>query len=496
MVAGSGFSKWFVYFSLLLFVLAGGYLRFHKLDYQSLRSDELLTWELTQYPDVFQVADSSNKVFHSHPPGFRIIIYYTQVLLGDSEYHLRLPSVLAGILSIIIIFLVGRELYGDYEGLIAAGILALARFPIQYSQDARPYSTLLLFTMFAAYFWIRIMHSFEKTGGVSNKIILLYILSAVCSAYLSYFGFFFILLQAIGVMIAFHKNHSIILKACKYYIIILLAYAPMLRVFKYQVASLDSTAHWVGTHTIASLYELVRQFYNYSYGLVDSLILVFSLALVYQLHKQSKTNDRMNISLLNPDVLVFAWLVIPFTGMLVYSMIDKLLILPYLLIYCLPAAYLLSARAITTLPSHPGFKIIIACTILSFLLSSLFYGYYYLDVYKAQFREVVEYVVENDIGDSIVIGCSYGPEGHTKRQGKFNYYFRRYDSGLRTGLIACSIENASIITDLISMENPVYFWIISGEKQADPRLIKYLDENYERIDQVEYYRAKAWKYTA
>ena len=104
--------------------------------------------------------------------------------------------------------------------------------------------------------------------------------------------------------------------------------------------------------------------------------------------------------------------------------------------------------------------------------------------------------MENDIGDSIVIGCSYGPEGHTKRQGKFNYYFRRYDSGLRTGLIACSIENASIITDLISMENPVYFWIISGEKQADPRLIKYLDENYERIDQVEYYRAKAWKYTA
>ena len=60
--------------------------------------------------------------------------------IGQSELLLRLPSLAAGVVSIVLIFFLGRRLFGDSVGLIAACLLTFSPYAINYSVDAVYYS--------------------------------------------------------------------------------------------------------------------------------------------------------------------------------------------------------------------------------------------------------------------------------------------------------------------------------------------------------------------
>src|SRR5437868_13233477 len=85
-------------------------------------------------------------------PGFRNIVfsweanmalYYALlrawVHVGDSEVILRLPSALASIATVPLVYLIGRRLFSQSVGLIAALLLAVNLFAIRYAQEARSY---------------------------------------------------------------------------------------------------------------------------------------------------------------------------------------------------------------------------------------------------------------------------------------------------------------------------------------------------------------------
>jgi len=55
-----------------------------------------------------------------------------------SEAALRSLSLLAGLISIYLLYLLGRALLGAGVGLISAALLALSPFALYYSQEARP----------------------------------------------------------------------------------------------------------------------------------------------------------------------------------------------------------------------------------------------------------------------------------------------------------------------------------------------------------------------
>lgn len=77
----------------------------------------------------------------------------------DSEYGLRLLSVLFGSMAIIMVFVLGRLLYETKIALISAFILAVSPFHIYYSREARRYSMSFLLSLLAVYFFIK---SFQK----------------------------------------------------------------------------------------------------------------------------------------------------------------------------------------------------------------------------------------------------------------------------------------------------------------------------------------------
>ncbi len=74
-----------------------------------------------------------------HPPGWFIILWFWGKLFGYSEIVVRMPSVIFGVLTIWVVYLIGKKLKSSGLGLIAALLLSINPLHIYYSQEARMY---------------------------------------------------------------------------------------------------------------------------------------------------------------------------------------------------------------------------------------------------------------------------------------------------------------------------------------------------------------------
>jgi len=73
------------------------------------------------------------------PPLF-FMLAWASAKLGSAPELIRLPSLIAGVASIPLVFLVGRKAVGTVCGLLAATVMTLTPFMIFYSADGRTYA--------------------------------------------------------------------------------------------------------------------------------------------------------------------------------------------------------------------------------------------------------------------------------------------------------------------------------------------------------------------
>ena len=71
---------------------------------------------------------------------------------GDGEFILRLPSAVAGTLTVLAVYLLGRRLFGTRVGLVSSLLAALLPYALWYSQEARNYALFMLLTTLQMYF--------------------------------------------------------------------------------------------------------------------------------------------------------------------------------------------------------------------------------------------------------------------------------------------------------------------------------------------------------
>jgi uncharacterized membrane protein len=102
--------------------------------------------------------------------------------LGKMEVMARLPAALFGFLSVWLVYLIGAMIFGKREALFAAFLSATSTHFIYFSQQARGYSGLLLFSLCSLYFFLRAL----KCGGFLNWA--MYALSTVVAVYMHFFG--------------------------------------------------------------------------------------------------------------------------------------------------------------------------------------------------------------------------------------------------------------------------------------------------------------------
>jgi mannosyltransferase len=142
------FYKKAVYLILSAIVILGFVLRFFDLGKESLWLDEATTYYNT---NATSIEDVLTAAYNDRSPPLHFIALWGVRLLGSSEFWLRFPSACAGVLTIIVIFFVAREIANEKVGLISALLLAVSPFHIYYSQEARFYAFAVLFIAFAYY---------------------------------------------------------------------------------------------------------------------------------------------------------------------------------------------------------------------------------------------------------------------------------------------------------------------------------------------------------
>lgn len=79
-----------------------------------------------------------------HPPLYYLLLHYWMAAGGEGEAWTRLLSALAGILTIPVLYYMGRALGGHRVGLLAAWLLALLPWHVWYSQETRMFSLVCL----------------------------------------------------------------------------------------------------------------------------------------------------------------------------------------------------------------------------------------------------------------------------------------------------------------------------------------------------------------
>ena len=122
---------------LLLLVAAG--LRLHQLGAQSLWYDEGVSYGYTQRSLAELIPALGQDV---HPPAYALLLSAYAQLTGTTEFALRSLSVWASLISIALLYALGRRLYGPVAGLAAASFGSLNSFSIYYAQEARMYALL------------------------------------------------------------------------------------------------------------------------------------------------------------------------------------------------------------------------------------------------------------------------------------------------------------------------------------------------------------------
>ncbi|MGH2807868.1 MAG: glycosyltransferase family 39 protein [Actinomycetota bacterium] len=86
-----------------------------------------------------------------HPPLHYAVTWVVVRVFGRTESDVRLVSIAAGVLLVAVLYALGRELFDRRTALVAAAFGAVAPLLIWYSQEARMYSLLMLFSATAVW---------------------------------------------------------------------------------------------------------------------------------------------------------------------------------------------------------------------------------------------------------------------------------------------------------------------------------------------------------
>ncbi len=85
---------------------------------------------------------------------YSILAHLSASWFGESAWAVRLPSVIFGVGSIWALFLVGRHVFNRRVALLSCTLLTLSYHHIWFSQNARGYMGLMLFTTLATWLWL------------------------------------------------------------------------------------------------------------------------------------------------------------------------------------------------------------------------------------------------------------------------------------------------------------------------------------------------------
>ena len=153
---------------LLVITILGAVLRLTALN-DPITYDEAYTYQIFASKSLFTAISDyhlpNNHIFHS------VLVYFSNKILGNHLWAIRLPALLAGIGVIVATYLTGKDAYNRHVGLAAAALVAVSPEEINHATSARGYSLLALFTLLLLFLAILVTRKKHPWAWVAIAII-------------------------------------------------------------------------------------------------------------------------------------------------------------------------------------------------------------------------------------------------------------------------------------------------------------------------------------
>jgi mannosyltransferase len=168
-------------------------LRVYRLDHQSIWYDEGVSvyFSNQNLKDLIAGVSTDN-----HPPLHFFALHFWSKLVGQSEFSVRFLSLISGILSVPLLFKLGRELFNQRVGLLAAFLLSISPFHVWFSQEARMYTLAALLSLISVYTFVLLLLK-EEASSAQPYLWLSYVVTNTLGLYTHFYFAFIILFENI-----------------------------------------------------------------------------------------------------------------------------------------------------------------------------------------------------------------------------------------------------------------------------------------------------------
>lgn len=185
---------------LLLLTIYGFFLRIYDLGYQSFWYDEGYSFNAALCMLERGLPILPSGYFYSTGILNTSLIASSIGLFGTSEFTVRLPSVLFGVLTIPLAFFFAKRVGDKRIALITTFLVTFSMLEIAWSRQARMYQQLQFFYILSLFF------SYEFTQKKTNRYLILTIISTICAVFSHAFGFSLILIYFVYLIAVNIKN--------------------------------------------------------------------------------------------------------------------------------------------------------------------------------------------------------------------------------------------------------------------------------------------------
>jgi mannosyltransferase len=479
---------------LLIFLSLGLFLRIYNLASESIWLDEGISIRIASQESLYKIANEKWFDF----PLYHFILHYWIGLFGTSEFSVRFPSVIFGLLILFMSYKVGALIFDTEVGILSSFLLAFSTFHIQYSQEARMYSLMGFLTLVSMYYFIKFVK--EKSIAVSIK----YLIFSLLLIFTHLFSMLIIFSQSFYIFTLFFLSKDISINKLKKWIslqailfisfvsAVLLVYFLSNNVLTFFIKYLK--VWWIPKPSFVSI---VVSFLEYS-GSLQLMLVFFILALLAIINFQKfggkiisksffesleKCQLSFNLEGIKSIYLLLNWLFLP---IITLSLISIFFFPIYWTRYTIGSSlafYLLVAKGIKNIRKYYAKLLMIGIIILFSLINVMTY---YREINNEDWRALAKYIDKNAQLSDLLI---FNP-GHALIP--FNYYSKRGHLNKRHFLEIYETvdgENIKRLEKIVGGHTRIWI-ILSHNRDPNGLIKKYFNNSFNLLYSTEYLRSR------
>ena len=328
---------------LIIIITIAVFLRFYQIGKLSFWNDEIASFELATHSLKELWPREMNMSLY-----YFIIHFWIQIFPNASEGTLRVISAIFSIASIPVVFMLGKIMDVDRKksvaiGLVAALLLAINAYHIQYGQELRAYSLVFLLATLSTFLFIK---AIERPNDSSHHWWKWYIIVSTAAMYSHFFMVFILMAQAISLLVLFRGDvltFAIKLRIIGSYVAIAFLIFPLVdATFQAGTGGLA----WISAPTFSSIIKFAVEIAgNRGYLLLVFYLLSVSVGLLTGVSAWFQKNIMTKWKL----VLVANCLFLPIFMTLLVSIVMAPVFLDRYLLFVMPYMAVLASIGIVTL---------------------------------------------------------------------------------------------------------------------------------------------------